>query len=153
MVNRIRKNFVQSMKILCLTAGALLLTSCATSTIESRKTERAAAYTSLSPEMKTLVDQGQIKVGMTMDAVYIAWGPPAQILQQENQQESATVWLYHGGYMAETRYWSYRQSGHGRDVYLERFLQRDYDPVTYVSAEIVFVDGKVKQWRTLPAPG
>ena len=133
------------MKILfsILTAG-LLITGCATTkNLESRKAERAAAYTALSPEMKALVDRGQIKIGMPEDAVYIAWGAPSQIVRSENQNESATIWIYRGGYLEETRYWA--------GWHYPR-LEHDYQPRTYVSAEIVFVDGKVKQWRTLPQP-
>lgn len=123
---------------------SLLLTGCATTTtIESRKTERAAAYAALSPEFKTLVDDGQIRKGMTEDAVYIAWGKPAQILQQENQQGPATIWLYEGGWMEETRYWTGRRNPR---------LEHDYQPRAYVRAEIVFVNGKVESWRTLPQP-
>ena len=51
----------------------VLLAGCATSTIESRKKERAATYGALPLEQKEFVDKGQIKVGMSQDAVYIAW--------------------------------------------------------------------------------
>jgi hypothetical protein len=133
--------------------AAAVLTSCATrSTIESRKAERAAAYSALAPETRELVDRGQIKVGMSMDAVYIAWGSPAEILQSETEAGAAMIWLYHGGWMQETRYWSYRQIGSGDHAYLERYLDRDYQPRTYIRAEIVFVNGAVRQWRTLPQP-
>jgi len=120
---------------------ALLATGCATSnTLASRKAERTAAYTVLPDEMKALVDEGKIKVGMPQDAVYIAWGKPAQILQNESEAGGATVWIYEGGYLEETRYWSRRSINH------------DYQPRTYVRAEVVFVDGKVKSWHTLPQP-
>lgn len=133
--------------------GGALLAGCATSsTIESRKRERAAAYAALAPETQALVDRGQIKVGMSTDAVYIAWGRPGEILQSEDHRGAVTIWLYHGGWMEETRYWSYRQIGSGESAYLERYLERDYQPRTYVRAEIVFANGVVRQWRTLPQP-
>lgn len=133
------------MKFFCpMIYGILLMAGCSTTnSIESRKTERSAAYASLSPEMKSLVDKGQVKAGMTQDAVFIAWGAPAQILQSGNQNGEATTWIYRGGYLEETRYWSGRRSPQ---------LEHDYQPRTYVSAEIIFEDGKVKQWRTLPQP-
>jgi hypothetical protein len=137
--------------LIVLVSGALLM-GCATSTIESRKKERAAAYTAFPPEVKNFVDNGQIKVGMTEDAVYIAWGTPAEILQSETGNRAESTWLYHGGWMEETRYWTYREAGRGRDIHLERYLDRDYQPRTYVSAEIVFVNGCVNRWRTLPRP-
>ena len=119
----------------------VLVASCASnSTITSRKAERASFYAGLSPEMKTFVDEGKIKVGMPSDAVYIAWGKPAEVLQNENEGGATTVWVYYGGWLEETRYWS------------RRSLNYDYQPRTYVRAEVVFVDGKVKSWQTLPAP-
>ncbi len=126
-----------------LLAGLLAAGCATTKTIDRRKQERASAYAALSAEFKTLVDDGQIRRGMTEDAVYIAWGKPAQILQQEDQAGAATIWLYEGGWMEETRYWYGRR--HAR-------LEHDYQPRTYVRAEIIFVDGKVASWRTLPQP-
>lgn len=136
-----------------LALAALLSAGCATSTVESRKQERASAYAALPAEMKALVDSGQIRRGMNMDAVYIAWGKPAQVLQQEDQHGASTIWLYEGGWWEESRYWTYRQVvGRGDQVYLERYLESDYQPRSYVSAEIVFIKGVVNSWRTLPQP-
>ncbi len=92
--------------------------------------------------MKALVDEGQIRRGMTQDAVYIAWGKPSQVLQQEDGRGLVTFWLYHGGWLEETRYWTHHS----------RFPITDYQPRTYVSAEITFVNGVVDSWRTLPKP-
>ena len=125
-----------------LLLSVLLLSGCATSSIESRRNERASSYATLSPEFKTLVDQGQIRRGMTQDAVYIAWGKPAQILQQEDQRGQVTFWLYHGGWIESNRYWT-------RHSY---YPVTDYEPRTYVSAEITFMNGVVDSWRTLPKP-
>jgi hypothetical protein len=122
--------------------AALLLTGCATSTVQSRKQERAGAFAALAPEFQALVADGQIRRGMTEDAVYIAWGKPMQILHEENSQGRATTWLYEGGWMEETRYWTYRA----------RTPITDYQPRAYVRAEILFVNGVVESWRTLPQP-
>ena len=128
--------------VFAILVAAAFLTSCATtSTIGSRKQERASAYAALSPEFKSLVDTGQIRRGMTEDAVYIAWGKPAQVLQQEDQNGAATIWLYEGGWMEETRYWTCRW-----------YPVTDYQPRVYVRAEIIFVNGTVDSWRTLPQP-
>jgi len=122
---------------LCLS----LLAGCASSnTLQKRKQERAGAYAALPAEIKAMVDQGQIKVGMPMDAVYISWGAPAQILQSENPTGASTTWLYNGGWIEETRFWA------------RRTLQTSYQPRTYVRAEVVFVNGVVLEWRTLPQP-
>lgn len=141
------------MKTALLLCAGLLLAGCATSnTVAKRRTERAAAYAALPAEQRTLVDHGQIRVGMSMDAVYIAWGSPAQTLEGENERGIVTTWLYDGGWMQESRYWAYRQMGAGPDLYLERYLISDYEPRTYIRAQLRFVEGSLKEWQTLPRP-
>jgi hypothetical protein len=127
--------------LLLLVVG-LLVTGCASSSIESRRRERASAYAALNPELKTLVDQGEVRRGMPQDAVYIAWGKPSQVLHQEDQRGLVTFWLYHGGWLEETRYWAP----------YTRMPITDYQPRTYVSAEVTFVNGLVDAWRMLPKP-
>jgi hypothetical protein len=132
----------------------MVLIGCKTSTIESRRVEKSAAYQALTPEEKKLVDEGQIQMGMSADAVYIAWGAPSEILQEETPQTGkVTSWRYYGTWMQETRYWAYRETrrSHG-DLALERYLISDYNPRDYVRAEINLKDGKVVSWRTLPRP-
>ena len=150
MFRRARRTNV--VRLISVILAGLLFGGCASSTIETRKQERAAAYAALPSEIKGYVDRGQIKVGMNEDAVYIAWGAPSEILHNESADTAETIWLYYGGWMEETRYWTYREAGRGRDIYLERYLERDYQPRTYVAAEIVFVNGQVVRWRTLPKP-
>ena len=136
-----------------LLVALFLLTGCHSSTVESRREEKMATYAALSPEMKQLVDGGQIRVGMPADAVYIAWGAPSEILQSETAAGLVSTWLYHGTFMQEQRYWNYREA---RDregiVFLERYLETDYNPRSFVRAEIHFQNGIVKSWRTLPQP-
>jgi len=121
----------------------LILAGCATrGTVQSRKQERANGYAALTPEFQKLVDEGRIRRGMSEDAVYIAWGKPAQIVQQEDARGVLTIWLYEGGWMEETRWWPN----------YSRTPVNEYQPRTYVSAELVFVKGVLESWRTLPQP-
>jgi hypothetical protein len=138
-----------------LPLAVLLLAGCATqSTIESRRLERQEVYASLTPEQKALVDQGQIKIGMPADAVFIAWGPPSETLESEDPNNGRiTTWRYFGSWLQETRYWAYRETNRGdSDMALERYLMSDYNPRDYVRAELYIKDGKVLSWRTLPRP-
>ena len=147
------KYVILGVKLCCFCAIGLLLSGCATSTIESRRSEKLSAYSNLSQEEQHLVDEGQIKIGMSTDAVYIAWGPPAQVLESEDEQGRLTTWLYHGSWMQEDRYWAYRETrAGGDDLFLERYLISDYTPRDYLRAQIQFVDGRVASWRTLPRP-
>lgn len=131
------------------------LFGCATkSTVQTRRVEKQTAYDSLSAEDKAMVDAEQIRVGMSMDAVYIAWGKPSQVLDSEDASGRYTTWHYYGSWLQENRYWAYRETnrGGGRGPSLERYLTSDYSARDYVQSEIVFKGGKVLSWRTLPKP-
>lgn len=140
--------------------AALLITGCATpSTVETRKQERAAAYAELSPEMRALVDQGQIKVGMPEDAVYIAWGAPSQVERSASATGATTTWIYSGTGYQEHRYWRYPYYGHyggryGHYGYIHPLPTLDYEyvPYRYTAAEVVFDNGLVKSWRHVTPP-
>lgn len=140
------------MRFLWFLAVGLLVAGCATNSVESRRKEKAPVYSGLSPELKALVDEGRIKVGMPMDAVYIAWGKPAQVLQNETAGGASTVWLYEGAWLEESRSWAHRWVGSGPRAHVEPYATLDYVPRSYVSAEVIFVDGLVREWRTLPSP-
>jgi hypothetical protein len=137
-----------------LSLAFLIAIGCATSsTVETRRTEKLSSYSALPDEQKKLVDEGQVKVGMPSDAVYIAWGKPSEVLESEDPSGHITTWRYYGTWMQETRYWAYRETTRNpQDLALERYLVSDFNPRDYVRAEIFFKDGKVLSWRTLPRP-
>src|SRR5438132_4380380 len=112
----------------------LVLCGCATtSNVQTRRQERFEAYSSLAPEFKILMDQGKIKVGMPMDAVYIAWGKPSEIVQGESSQGPITTWLYYGTTFEEYRYWNYHPIyPYGRYYWSGPSLDRDYIPRNYM---------------------
>ena len=137
---------------LWLLPAMLVLAGCQSTTIESRRAQRAAGYAALLPEQQQLVDKGQIKSGMTEDAVFIAWGPPWQVLRGETDGKLTTTWIYRGTWWDEQTYWSYRtlyRDGRNFDIPV---LDRTSVPRDYVAAEVIFVDGLVRSWRTLPRP-
>jgi hypothetical protein len=129
-----------------------LLTGCATSTIETRRAEYMDVYNGLSQEFKQLVDSGMIKVGMPKEAVYIAWGAPAERLESEDFNGKIETWLYYGAWLKERRYWTFREISRDGVNYLERYLEREYDPQKYVRAELTFKNNILIKWRTLPKP-
>lgn len=146
------------MKLPLIFASALLAmlfatAGCATKpTVETRRQERSAAYEALSPEQKKLVDEGQIKVGMNEDTVYIAWGKPAQVLQSEDTNGHVTTWLYQGTTTDEYVGWRYVELAGPNGPRFARRLDRDFNSRDYVSAELVFRDGQLQSWRTLAKP-
>jgi hypothetical protein len=141
-------------KLAWLVLTGLLAAGCATSTIESRTRERAVAYAALSPEWRDLVSHSQIKVGMPMDAVYIAWGKPTQVFVSESSDGTSTTWRYQGTTYQEYRYWTHSYYGDGRYGYGYAAPRLEYDYVAspYVAAEVVFEKGVVKSWQNLSQP-
>ena len=139
-----------TLRLLC--AGFAVLTGCTTSTVEKRKQERYGAYSALAPEMRSRVDAGQIKVGMTEDAVYIALGKPDQILQEETQAGATTRWHYLGAHLEEHRYSNYHPYRGRRHSLLEPSYNMEYYSRPYVRSEVVFRSGIVAEWRTFPTP-
>src|SRR5882672_2627855 len=138
MVSRrsIRQHSSAMKRILSLALLALLLAGCATSNVESRKKERYNAYSELSTEQRAAVDTGQIKVGMTMDAVYIAWGKPHQIVSGETPEGAQVIWLYMGTRLQGYTYWGYAGGwgpyrGPYRYHYYGPSFYQDYVPVGY----------------------
>ena len=70
----------------------------------------------------------------------------------DTAEGALTTWQFHGAWMQETRFWTYREVNKDNTTFLERYLERDYNPRDYVKAEIIFLNGVVKQWKTLPRP-
>jgi outer membrane protein assembly factor BamE (lipoprotein component of BamABCDE complex) len=151
---RFARVFVRTVYGFILMAVLIGWAGCATSsTVATRKVERATAYGALSPEEQALVDQGQIRVGMNPDAVYVAWGQPAQVLKSGDATGETTTWLYTGTTSDTYHSWHYREYPR-RDgsTYLDRSMDVDYTFRDYVSAELVFRGGKLERWRMLPKP-
>lgn len=144
--------FSGSRTALWLLPALLLLAGCQSATIESRRTQRAASYTALLPEQQQLVDKGQIRSGMTEDAVYIAWGPAWQVLRGETDGKLTTTWIYRGTWWDEQTYWNYRLFYRGGRFFDVPFLDRTSVPRDFVAAEVTFVDGVVRSWKMLPRP-
>jgi hypothetical protein len=75
-----------------ITAAALILVGCATT--ESRISQNPEMYQHLSARDQALVNQGQIRKGMTMDAVWLAWGTPDQKIPDNMGDRPIETWLY-----------------------------------------------------------
>lgn len=135
-------------------ALVLVAAGCATpSTVEARRQEKAAAYAALPAEVRAAVDEGRLKPGMNEEAVYIAWGKPAQVLRSGDASGERIIWLYHGTTSDSYLVWRYqtmlRPDG---SMFLDRTLDRSLDVREYVAAELTFQGGGLKSWRTLAQP-
>lgn len=72
--------------------GALLLAGC--STTQTRITDRPDLYQSLSANDQALVSRGEIRPGMSQNAVWLAWGSPEQKTLGNVHGRAAETWVY-----------------------------------------------------------
>ncbi len=78
---------------LFLAAAALLLSSCV-SPIQRRVSAFPGMYSELSEKEKEAVQMGQVREGMSRDAVYLAWGNPTRIMTGKREGKSFERWGY-----------------------------------------------------------
>jgi hypothetical protein len=158
-----------------LLVGALSLTFILTgcTTIETRISEKQEAFRRMSPQDRALVQQGKIREGMTKDAVYIAWGPPSQIVPGRYKGSVVETWIYDataaGDYPGPFYYgypygyglgYGFGGGYRGRFHHSPFFYDPFYDPFFYNHANIVrypertvsFQNGRVIGFQFLPAP-
>jgi hypothetical protein len=72
--------------------GTLVLASC--STVETRISEHPEIYQSLSARDQTLVSHGQIRDGMSRNAVWLAWGSPDRKIFGNMRGRDTETWIY-----------------------------------------------------------
>src|ERR1700747_1210979 len=125
-----------------ITAGALILVGCATT--QSRISQHPEMYQRLSPRDQALVSQGQIRAGMTMDAVWLAWGTPDQKIPDNMGHRPTETWLY-------LRYQT--PPSYGAPYYYGPFDWSYIPPkFPYPSKGVTFAEGRVVFFRHLPSP-
>jgi hypothetical protein len=131
--------------------SVILLAGCAAPDVQSRIRQRPTAFANLSPEFQNAVLQGQLKEGMPMEAVYLAWGKPARVFTGHSAEGPTTTWVYLGTELAPQPYWAYNW---GYPFYYPTTptIHYGFTPQQYVRAEVVFVNGRVRSWRKLEPP-
>jgi hypothetical protein len=108
-----RQTFVKA-PVLALGASVLMLIGC--STTESRIKEHHDLFASLSPRDQELVNRGEIRVGMSENAVWLAWGSPDQKSVGAMRGRQTATWLYINTSYPYP-YHSYPYYGYGYDGY------------------------------------
>src|SRR6266705_5511084 len=92
MINTMERRVASIALTFGIAAGAVILTGCATP--EARISKNPEIYQRLSPRDQALVSQGQIRPGMTMDPVWLAWGTPDQKIPGERRGRPTETWMY-----------------------------------------------------------
>jgi hypothetical protein len=86
-----RRLFLRASTLSVLT-GMLILNSC--STPQTRVSEHPDLYQSLSHRDQALVSQGQIRIGMSRTAVWLAWGTTDQKIIGNMGGGPTETWVY-----------------------------------------------------------
>jgi hypothetical protein len=87
-----KSEFLSRALIPGIAVTALVLASC--STTETRISGHPEIYQSLSPKDQALVSQGQIRDGMSPNAVWLAWGSPDRKIVGNMRGRSTETWVY-----------------------------------------------------------
>jgi len=123
-------------------AGTLIFTGCATT--EARISQHPEIYQRLSSGDQSLVSQGQIRPGMTTDAVWLAWGTPDQKIPANVGDSHGETWVY-------LRYET--PASYGGPYYYGPFDWSYIPPkFVYPSRGVTFSNGRVVFYRYLPSP-
>ncbi|MGE5207926.1 MAG: hypothetical protein ACM3KL_01205 [Alphaproteobacteria bacterium] len=86
-----RRSFVRTFT-LGLTTAVIVLTGC--STPQTRISDHPNLYQSLSRRDQALVSQGQVRIGMSRTAVWLAWGSPDRKIVGNMGGGPTETWLY-----------------------------------------------------------
>ena len=156
--------------LLGLAGVGLCLTSC--ETLDNRISEHQDMFNALSARDQALVRQGQIRSGMSTDAVWLAWGSPEQKTTGEMRGRPTETWIYvhyatgYGYGYGPYPYWGgfggvgfVRTHHHGRsfvffgDPFFDPFYYSYIPPsIPYPYKTVTFVNGRVASFQIL-APG
>ena len=148
---RMKRQSLSGALTFAIAAGALLLTSC--STIESRISENPEIYRNLSSRDQALVNQGQIRYGMSRNAVWLAWGSPDSKVIGNMRGHSTETWIY-VHYATYPYYPYYGPYGPGFGFFGDPF----YDPfyyslippsIPYPYKTVTFSNGRVVSFQYL----
>jgi hypothetical protein len=151
MIASMKRQSLSGALTFAIAAGALLLTSC--STIESRISENPEIYRNLSSRDQALVNQGEIRYGMSRNAVWLAWGSPDFKVIGNMRGHSTETWIY-VHYATYPYYPYYGPYGPGFGFFGDPF----YDPfyyslippsIPYPYKTVTFSNGRVVSFQYL----
>jgi hypothetical protein len=135
--------------LLILTGSLLGLSGC--NTFQHRVTQKAEVFNSLDAATQARLKAGDIRLGDTMDEVYIALGAPDEKRNRTTSQEQTTVWIYTHSWQ-EYRGNAYRGTHSmivedtltgSRRVYYEPVMVSVYEDRTEEDLRVIFKDNRV----------
>jgi hypothetical protein len=172
-----RLNFSRALAISVALSG-LVLSGCAT--IENRISQHPEIYNQLSPADQALVRQGRIREGMSMNAVWLAWGSPEQKGFGRMHGRSTETWIYrayyneydpyyggfgypygygygYGGFAGGGVFVGGGRHGHRRffavyDPFYDPFFYPRFRQVSYPYKTVTFANGRVVAYQGYTTP-
>jgi hypothetical protein len=140
-----RRLFLRASTLPVATA-ALILTSC--STPETRISEHPDLYQSLSNKDQALVTQGQIRIGMSRTAVWLAWGSPDRKIVGNMGGGATETWLYIYYATYYPPYGPWGPWGYFGDPLYDPFYYSYIPPsIPYPSKVVTFARGRVVSFQ------
>ena len=128
--------------MLAVGSGILLFSGC--STPQTRISENPNLYQSLSSKDQALVSQGQIRMGMSRTAVWLAWGSPDRKIVGNMGGGQTETWLYI--YYA-TYYPPYGPWGYFGDPFYDPFYYSYIPSIPYPAKVVTFARGRVASYQ------
>lgn len=155
--------------------SALFISGCAT--VDYRISQNPELYQQLSPRDQDLVRAGQIREGMTQEAVFLAWGQPEQKGFGRMNGRQTETWIYrayypsydpypYGGYGGGFGYGGFgygygyigvrgrhgHRFGYYYDPFYDPFFYPRFRPVSYPYKTVTFARGRVVGYQGLTPP-
>jgi hypothetical protein len=139
--------FFLRISMLGFATAALILTSC--STPQTRISDHPDLYQSLSHRDQALVAQGQIRIGMSRTAVWLAWGSPDSKIVGNMGAGPTETWVYI--YYATYPYYpSYGPWAFFGDPFYDPFFYSYIPPsIPYPGKVVTFSKGRVVSYQYL----
>ncbi len=137
------KNLVMAMAV------GLAAVACAPSTPQARIAQNPEKFEALPTRDRELVERGELRRGMSQDAVLLAWGAPGQQYQGSKNGKSAARWDYLGSRPVYSN-WSgigYGYGPYGYSRYGYASLGPDVTYLPYRLASVWFEDDRVDAWE------
>ena len=172
MIAGMKRQILSGTLVIGVAGSALFFTSCETT--ESRISKHPETYQRLSTRDQALVSQGQIRPGMSQNAVWLAWGSPDRKITGNMRGHATETWIYITYETAPYPYWGpfwnwgygfgpsvafvrTRHHGHGfiffGDPFYDPFYYAYIPPSIPVPYKIVtFVNGRVASFQYIERP-
>lgn len=142
-------------RLTLLSAATLCVVGCQTITSpEHRISQEPALFDELPEKYRELVRSGKVTEGMSVDAVYLAWGRPHEVKESSREGRSLLTWIYFGRESVPVRTVGVSSGYYGRGGYYGNdcwgpswSVGYDYALRRYVAAKVEFENDRVVYWE------